>query len=155
MNDMFINPSSNVNRFAQNGGSPSLIAYWGVNAATQGAEVGVHVRPAHGSNIADCDVIITIQQEVNGQKRGIKVINARFEGNQLNASWLTAAAKGGEIEAGTYHFKAQVGNYPAVNTTKPLQLQKNVVMVKEQQKKDAAAEFQKQYYSSSFTPSKK
>jgi hypothetical protein len=156
MNDMFINSSSNINRMAQNSGNGLLLtAFWGTTVATQGAQVGVHVRPRSGSTIADADVIITIHQVVNGQKVGVAVINARFENNQLDAVWQTAAAKGGEIEAGIYHFKAQVGNYPAVNTAKPLELKKDVARVQAQQKKQEVAKFQQQYHSDSFQTAKK
>ncbi len=155
MNDMFINPSSNVDRMAKNGGNPALIASWGTHVATQGADVGVHVRPRNGSTVKDCDVIITVEQVVDGQRRGVGVINARFVNNQLDTVWRTAAAKGGEIEAGIYHFKAQVPNYPIVNTLKPLELKKDVAKVQAQQKKEAAAKFQQQYNSDSFQAAKK
>lgn len=154
MNDMFVNSSSNIDRMAQNSGNGLfLTAFWGTNVATQGAQVGVHVRSR--ITIDDCDVIITIHQIVNGQKVGVAVINARLENNQLDTVWQTAAAKGGEIEAGIYHFKAQVGNYPVVNTAKPLELKKDVAKVQAQQKQQAAAKFQQQYHSDSFQPAKK
>lgn len=156
MGDFFVNSSSNIDRMAKNaGGNPALIAYWGTQVATQGAEVGVHVRPRNGNTIADTDVTITVHHLVNGKKVGVKVIPARFENNKLDAVWQTAAAKGGEVEAGIYHFMAQVGNYPLVYTTQALELKKDVAKVQEQRKQEAVAKFQKQYHSDGFEPSKK
>jgi hypothetical protein len=117
--------SSSIFRFALNFfKKTNLTCRWSVSVAPPATDVYIQVDS--DKDIDSTTAEIFIFQLLNGQEIPITYLTAPVEEKRyVNYRWRTQPAKGGEYEAGEYHFRVNVDNNQA-ETVKPLKL-KDVV----------------------------
>lgn len=105
-----VNAPDKVRRDDPNGKKLVFDAKWDVRSAPPNTEVGltaVSKVPIEGTTAQ-----IKIFQLLNKQRTYLgSPIYAPYENGQVKAVWRTTPVKGGDFEAGEYHYEVSVGNY--------------------------------------------
>jgi len=117
-----VNGPGSIFRFALNlFKKTKLTCTWSVPVAPPGTDVYIQVE-------SDTDIEVTtaevwVFQVLDGQENPIAYFpNVPFkEKRHIDYKWRTQPAKGGNFEAGEYHFRVSVNNYPG-ETVHPLKL---------------------------------
>src|SRR5215203_2966979 len=116
-----IKGSSSIFRFALNFfKKTNLTCSWSVPVAPPATDVYIQVDSDKDIEATSAEIFIF--QLLNGQEIPITYLTVPFEENRfVNYRWRTQAAKGGNFEAGEYHFRVNVDNHQA-QTGRPLKL---------------------------------
>jgi hypothetical protein len=117
--------SSSIWRFALNFFKKTkLNCRWSVSVAPPATDVYILVDSDTEIDATTAEIFVF--QLLNGQEIPITYLTVPFEENKfVEYKWRTQPAKGGNYEAGEYHFRVKVNNEQA-ETVKPLKL-KDVV----------------------------
>lgn len=118
-----VNGPGSIFRFALNlfKGKTDLKCSWSVPVAPPATDVYLEVESSKDIEATTAEV--WIYQVLDGKEHPIKYIpDVPFKENSyIHYKWRTQPAKGGNFEAGEYHFRVKVDNNPG-ETTEPLKL---------------------------------
>jgi hypothetical protein len=103
----------------EKGKNISFDAMWETDVAPPNTLVGL--RAVSRVPIENVTVEIKIFQMLDGRRNPVDLLQAKVENGRIQTHWRTKPAKGGNFEAGVYHFEINYNGYSS-QTVKPLLL---------------------------------
>lgn len=106
-----INAPEKVRRDDPKGNKLVFDAKWDVDQTPPNTKVGLTAVCRVIIEDAGDTALIKVFQLLNGQRIAVgQVFKAPFENGQIKAEWTATPAKGGDFEAGEYHYEVWVGS---------------------------------------------